>query len=61
MWKDKIVEELHKFREAHAAQFNYDVRAIVESLREEEEKSGRKVVSFAKGRKEETKEVAKTE
>ncbi len=57
MWKDKIVEELHKFREAHAAQFNYDVRAIVESLREEGEKSGRQVVSFAKGRPEESKKV----
>jgi hypothetical protein len=29
MWEDPIVEEVRKVREAHAVQFNYDLRAIV--------------------------------
>ncbi|WP_417912263.1 hypothetical protein [Candidatus Electronema sp. TJ] len=42
-----IVEEIRKGREEHAAQFNYNVKAIVKALQEEERKSGRKIVSFA--------------
>ena len=33
MWTDPIVEELHHIREAHAARFNNDFRAIVEDLK----------------------------
>jgi hypothetical protein len=33
MRKDPIVEEIHKFREAHARKFNYDIDAIFEDLR----------------------------
>jgi len=47
MWRDTIVEEIRKGREEHAAQFNYDVKAIIEALKEEERQSGRRVVSFA--------------
>ena len=42
-----IVEEIRKGREEHAAQFNYNVKAIIEALQEEERQSGRKIVSFA--------------
>jgi hypothetical protein len=28
MWQDPIVEEIHKVREALAAQFQYDVQAL---------------------------------
>jgi len=33
MRKDPIVEEIHKFREAHARKFNYDIHAIFVDLR----------------------------
>ena len=47
MWQDMIVEEIRKVREEHAAQFNYDIRAIVQALKQEEEQSGGHLVSFA--------------
>jgi len=46
MWKDAIVEEIRANREEHARQYNYDIRAIFNALKEEEKKSGRKTVSF---------------
>lgn len=33
MWTDPIVEEPHRVREAHAARFGHDLRAIAEDLR----------------------------
>ena len=33
MWTDRIVEELHRIREEHAARFNFDLDAIVADLR----------------------------
>ena len=51
MWLDPIVEEIRTRRDEHAAQFGYDVQAIVEALRREEEESGRRPVSFARPRK----------
>lgn len=36
MWIDPIVEELHRWREAHAARFHQDLRAMVADLREVE-------------------------
>ena len=46
-WKDTIVEEVRKIRQAHAARFNYDLRAIFDDLKEQERRSGRNVVSLA--------------
>ena len=46
MWKDPIVEEIRRVRHAHAARFNYDLDAIVEDLREQQRRSGRKIVSL---------------
>lgn len=46
MWKDPIVEEVRKHREAHAAKFGYDISAICRDLRRREEASVRKIVSF---------------
>ena len=41
MWTDPIVEELHRVREAHAARFGNDLRAIAAELRRvEQEWSG---------------------
>ncbi|GAP93636.1 hypothetical protein [Leptolyngbya sp. NIES-2104] len=33
MWEDEIVEELHRIREEHAREFNYDIKAICEDWR----------------------------
>lgn len=44
-WSDPIVDEVRRVREAYAARFNYDLRAIYRDLREQEKRSGRKVAS----------------
>ena len=36
MWKDPIVEEVRKIREAHARKFNYDLQAIYKDLKKRE-------------------------
>jgi hypothetical protein len=46
MWTDPIIEEIHKIRQAHAAKFNYDIRAIVKDYQDKQKRSGRTVVSF---------------
>lgn len=46
MWKDEIVEEVRKHREAYAAKFNFDLQAIYEDLKKAEKKSKRRKVSF---------------
>ncbi len=56
MWQDPIVEEIRTRRDEHAAQFGYDIQAIVEVLRQEEEESGRPPVSFARSRNSSTTE-----
>jgi len=45
MWTDPIVEEIHQIRAEHAAQFNYNLAAIVRDLRKKELQSGKKFVS----------------
>lgn len=46
-WSDPIVDEVRRVREAYAARFNYDLRAIYRALKDQEQRSGRKVVSYA--------------
>jgi hypothetical protein len=46
-WSDPIVEEVRRARDAYAASFNYDLRAIMRDLKEKQKRSGRKLVSFA--------------
>lgn len=46
MWDDPIVDEIRRIREAHAAQFNYDVRAIARDIQEREARSGRRYVTL---------------
>jgi hypothetical protein len=48
MWKDEIVEEIHRIREAYAKSFNYDLDAIFEDLRKKESESGREVVTLSR-------------
>ncbi|MBF0136160.1 MAG: hypothetical protein HQL65_07960 [Magnetococcales bacterium] len=47
MWTDPIVEEVRKNREAYAAQFDFDLRAMGKALQEREAKSDRTMVSLA--------------
>jgi hypothetical protein len=47
-WSDPIVDEVRRIRDAYAARFNYDLRAIYRDLKEQEKRSGRKLVSYAK-------------
>ncbi len=43
-WSDPIVDEVRRVREAYAAQFQYDLRAIARDLKTKEKCSGRPVV-----------------
>ena len=45
-WSDPIVDEIRRARDAYAARFNYDLRAIYLDLKEREKRSGRKLVSY---------------
>ena len=45
-WSDPIVDEVRRVREAYAARFNYDLWAIYRDLKEQEKRSGRKIVSY---------------
>ena len=44
-WSDPIVDEVRRARDAYAARFNYDLRAIFRDLKEQEKRSGRKLAS----------------
>lgn len=57
MWKDPIVEEVRKIRDQHAKAFNYDLRAIVDDLREHQTRTGRKYVRFEPRRPSEKKKT----
>lgn len=46
MIKDPIVEEVRRVRDKLAARFDYNIEAIIENARKEQEASGRKTVSF---------------
>jgi len=46
MWKDPIVEEIHRVRRELAQQYEYDLKALVADLQREQEASGREVVTL---------------
>lgn len=48
MWKDEIVEEIHRIREEYAKSFNYDLNAIFADLRKKQKESGREVVTLSR-------------
>lgn len=54
---DPIVEEVRRVREAYAARFHYDLDAIFRDIKEQEQKSGHKFVSFTPPRIEPTQPV----
>ena len=45
---DPIVDEVRRVRDAHAARFNYDLRAIFKDIKEQQIRCGLKFVSFAR-------------
>ena len=47
MWQDPIVEEIHKIREALAAQFQYDVQALGKFFQAQQQAEHREVVTRA--------------
>ena len=46
MLEDPIIEELHRVREEIAAEFNYDLSAIVADLRRRQQAENRQVISL---------------
>jgi len=46
MWKDEILEEIHKYREEYARSFNYDLDAIFEVWRQKQNAHPEKVVTL---------------
>ena len=36
-WTDEIVEEVHRIREAYAAQFDYDLKRMFEDIKKKED------------------------
>lgn len=48
MWKDEIVEEIHRIREEYAKSFNDDLDAIFEDLRKKQAESGREIVNLSR-------------
>ena len=47
MYKDAIVEEIHRIREEYSRSFNHDLRALFADLQKQQAKSGRKVVNLS--------------
>lgn len=46
MWTDTIVEETRKARDEYAAKFNYDLDAMYEDLKEQEQHNKERLVSL---------------
>ena len=47
MKKDSVVQEVRKYRDEHAARFNYDLDAIVRDFKTREGKDNAPVVSLS--------------
>jgi hypothetical protein len=48
MWKDEILEQIHRIREEHAKSFDYDMKAICEDWRKRQAESGKKFVTLTR-------------
>jgi hypothetical protein len=51
MFKDPIVTEVRKNRESLAAQFKYNIKAIICDVKKREKKSGHKIVFLNRNKK----------
>ena len=45
MLEDDVIRELWRIKDAHAARYQYDARAMVQALRKKQLEGGRKVVA----------------
>jgi len=50
MFKDEIVEEIHRIREEYSGSFNHDLKALFADLQKQQVESGRKVVTLSRQR-----------
>jgi hypothetical protein len=48
MFKDEIVEEIHRIREEYSRSFNHDLKAIFADLQKQQAESGREVVTLSR-------------
>ena len=46
MWTDLIVDEIRREREAYAAKFNFDLEAIYQDIKRQEQESGHEIVTL---------------
>jgi hypothetical protein len=44
MWKDLIIEEIHKYRDEYSKRFNYDLHEICQDIRQKQGRDNRRVV-----------------
>lgn len=45
MWKDLIIEEIHKYRDKYSKQFNYNIHTICKDIRKKQGQKDRPVVA----------------
>jgi hypothetical protein len=48
MFKDEIVEEIHRIREEYSRSFNHDLKAIFADLQKQQTEGGRDVVNLSR-------------
>jgi hypothetical protein len=48
MFKDEIVEEIHRIREEYSRSFNHDLKAIFADLQKQQAENGREVVNLSR-------------
>lgn len=48
MFKDEIVEEIHRIRQEYSYSFNHDLKAIFADLQKQQAESGREVVNLSR-------------
>lgn len=48
MYRDAIVEEIHRIREEYSRSFNHDLKAIFADLQKQQAESGREVVDLSR-------------
>ncbi len=46
MFKDEIVEEIHKIREKYSQSFNHDLKAIFADLQKQQAQSGKEIINL---------------
>ncbi|MFH0975319.1 MAG: hypothetical protein V1874_06015 [Spirochaetota bacterium] len=45
MWKDSIIEEIHKYRDDYLKQFNYDIHEICKDIRKKQNQNERQLIA----------------